>query len=360
MTGDASHGARWWFVTRKYPPAIGGMERLSYEVTTRIARRRPTRVLAMRGGAWRLPAFLFTAAARLLVASAKGDVAFVHLGDPVLAPLACIARACRIPVAVTLHGLDIVYAAPAYRAWRKIFLRGFDAYVCISETARRAAHAAKLPVGRLHVIGIGIDAPPATTAPRDARCLLFVGRLVPRKGLLWFVRCVLPVLAARRPDLRLVVLGDGPERSAIVASAREGGIAERIIWPPARDDAAKAAWLARATLCVMPNVAVSGDMEGFGIVALEAAAAGCPVVAADLEGLRDALAGGRAGALVASGDANAWIDAIGTLLDDPGRRERAGASARRHVLQHCRWDDVVDAYERLFASALAERERRFA
>jgi phosphatidylinositol alpha-1,6-mannosyltransferase len=329
-------------------------------LTARIARRRPTRVLAMRGGAWRLPAFLIAAGARLLAACAKGDAALVHLGDPVLAPLAWIPRAFRIPVAVTLHGLDVVYDAPAYRAYRNAFLRGFDAYVCISEAARAAARAVKLPDGRLHVIGIGVDAPPASSTSREAQTLLFVGRLVRRKGLAWFVRSVLPALAAERPSLRLVVLGEGPERAAVLAGAREAGVDRRIVWPAARDDAAKADWLARATLCVMPNLAVPGDIEGFGIVALEAAAAGCPVVAADLEGLREALAGGRAGTLVASGDATAWLDALRALLNDPVRRERAAEDARCHVLQRCRWDDVVDAYERVFADMRVGRERRFA
>lgn len=335
------------------------MERLSYELTTRLSHRRRVRVIAMRPRAWLLPLFIAVAAVRLLIGCARRDVDFVHLGDPVLAPLAVVARAFRIPVAVTLHGLDIVYAAPMYRLWRAMFLRLFDAYVCISIAARDAAIAAGLPPERLHVIGIGVDAPVApASSVRDADRLLFVGRLVRRKGVAWFVREVLPTLAAARPGLRLVVLGDGPERGAIVAAAWAAGVGDRLSWPAARDDDAKAAWYARAALCVLPNIAVPGDMEGFGIVALEAAAAGCPVVAADLEGLRDALAGGRAGTLLPSADASAWIRTIGTRLDDGVASQHAAARARDYVMQCCGWDAIVDAYERLFLATCADRPAR--
>jgi phosphatidylinositol alpha-1,6-mannosyltransferase len=348
--------ARWWFVTRKYPPAIGGMERLSYELTKRISVSRPTATVAMRGRASHLPVFIAAAGVRLLFGCVRRDIALVHLGDPVLAPLALILRAFGVPVAITLHGLDVVHASPAYRLWRSVFLRGFDAYVCISEATRAAAMKVGLPSERLHVIGIGIE-PPAPVDPpaRDEDCLLFVGRLVRRKGLAWFVREVLPELAANRPALRLVIVGDGPERAAIEADARTAGIEGRLVWAP-RDDEEKARWLARATLCVVPNIRMPNDMEGFGIVALEAAAAGCPVLASDIEGLRDALVGGRAGTLLPPQDAMAWVRSIGEQLDDRAGRTQRAEAARAYVVRHCGWDGVVAAYERLLAATSA-RER---
>ena len=359
MKPASAQSARWWFITRKYPPAVGGMERLSYELMTRMSLRRPTAEVILRRRAWTLPFFMATAAARLVAGCVRGEVAFVHLSDGVLAPLALIARLFRVPVGVTLHGLDVVYDTLAYRAWRNAFLRGFDLYVCNSEATCAAARGIGLPSARLRVIGIGVDAPSAShEAARETDCLLFVGRLVRRKGLAWFVRQVLPALAQVRPRLRLVVLGDGPERDAIVASARDAGVTDRVVWPASRDDATKAHWLGRATLCVMPNVPVRGDMEGFGIVALEAAAAGCPVVAADLEGLREAVAEGRAGTLAPAQDASAWIRAISELLDDPARRDQAAENARRHVARHFQWDSIVDAYEFAFTEAILARHPR--
>lgn len=346
---------RWWLVTRKHPPSVGGMERLSWEVTQRLGAVRPLEVIANVRQRL-LPWFVLTAATRLAAACVRRRVGLLHLGDPVLAPLAIVARAFGVPTIVTLHGLDIVHPHPLYRAWRAMFLRRFDAYVCISESARVAAVDAGLPPERLHVIGIGVDVrpPPSNDAVRDAATLLFIGRLVRRKGLAWFVGDVLPSVARRYPDVKLVILGDGPERDTVVEAARGGGVERALLWPP-RDEAHKAAWLARASVCVMPNVRVAGDMEGFGIVALEAAAAGCPLLASDLEGLKDAVADGESGALVPPGDAAAWIGRVDDVLARPREAQRMSRDARAFVAAGRSWDRVIDAYCALFDAVAARR-----
>lgn len=352
MTEAVEHGnvhADWWFVTRKYPPATGGMERLSFEITTRLSRRQQLRVIALRPSALRLPGSIVAAAARVLAGCIAKRIVLLHVGDPVLAPLATIARVFGVPTVVTIHGLDVVYPSPLYRAYLWAFLRDFDAYVCISYAARRVAIDAGVPPDRIHVIGIGVDAAPLEPDPglRDDDRLLFIGRLVRRKGLEWFVRDVLPRVARTRPALRLVILGDGPERGAIEAEATAAGVAANLVWLGSAGDSTKADELARATVCVMPNVPVRGDIEGFGIVALEAAAAGCPLLASRLEGLCDAVTDGESGLLVPPGDDDAWVDALERWLADPKARADAGTRARQHVAAHRTWKSTIDAYERL-------------
>jgi phosphatidylinositol alpha-1,6-mannosyltransferase len=357
---DARRPRRWWFVVRKYPPAVGGMELLSYNVVSRLSARHPVTVVPMRARAWMLPWFLVSSAARVTIACLRGDIALLHVGDPVLAPLALIARLFGIPCSVTLHGLDVVYERGVYPLWRRVFLRGFDAYIAISEATRDAALRIHIPADRIHVIGIGIDVPRevAHSTTRDTSIILFVGRLVRRKGLGWFVAEVLPVLATRYADLKLVVLGDGPERAAIAEMAISRNVGDRIVWLGKRSDAEKATWFAKAGVCVMPNIVVHGDMEGFGIVALEAAAAGCPVVAADLEGLRDAVTDGESGALVRSGDAKQWVAALTPYLCDGATNVEIGNRARRYVQAHRSWDTVIDAYERVLQGILQSRGNR--
>jgi phosphatidylinositol alpha-1,6-mannosyltransferase len=346
LRDDSGEPGKWWFVVRKYPPAIGGMELLSFNVISRLSARHPVEVLPMRMPAWMLPWFIVTSAVRLARACVKGHTALLHIGDPVLAPLALVARLFGIPCSVTIHGLDIVYDRGFYPLWRKLFLRGFDAYICISEATRLAALRLQIPRDRIHVIGAGIDIMEQPSGPvaRDPTVILFVGRLVRRKGVAWFVAEVLPALATRHPDVKLVVLGDGPERRAIAASATAHGVGDRIVWLGARGDDEKASWFATAAVCVMPNIAVAGDMEGFGIVALEAAAAGCPVVAADLEGLRDAITNGQSGTLVPSEDASAWVRAVEALLVDRRLNAEFGTKARDHVRRMRGWTPIVDAY----------------
>lgn len=325
------------------------MERLSWELTTRIAKRRSARIVALRRGNRWLPLFLGYSALLILANSIRGKILLLHLGDPALAPLGRLAKLCNVPVCVTVHGLDVTYPHWLYPFWLRIFLRDFDAYICISSAARAAAIAKGVPTSRTQVIGVGVTAPgaPANTA-REEDLLLFVGRLVKRKGLEWFVRVVLPRIAQRREGVRLVIIGAGPERSAIQKAAATVGVADRITWLGAVPESDRMTWLARATVCIAPNVHVPGDIEGYGVVALEAAAAGCALVAADLEGLRDAIVDGQGGRLVASEDANVWTEAIVELLEDRAGAAALGEQAREWARSERNWESVCERYESIF------------
>jgi glycosyltransferase involved in cell wall biosynthesis len=353
VTGRRNMTGATWFVTRKYPPRIGGMELLSWELTTRIAKRRRTRVLALRRGSVWLPFFLVRSAVAILANGALGRIAILHLGDPVLAPLGRLAKQFKIPACVTVHGLDVTYTHPLYRLWLRTFFADLDAYICISSAARDAAIASGAPAARTSIVGIGVAPTSGVAAKREADLLLFVGRLVPRKGLEWFVRMVMPRLVQRRPGVRLAIIGAGPERATIRNAAAALSVEDRIEWLGALPDAERSRWFARAALCILPNVRVPGDIEGYGIVALEAAAAGCPLIASNLEGLRDAIVDGEGGRLVATEDTGEWIAAITELLDDPIRAEAAGARARAWVRAERDWESVCDRYEVIFDSRVA-------
>ena len=340
--------AETWFITRKYPPRIGGMELLSWELTTRLARRRRTRVFSLQHGKLWLPLFLARCALAIVVRGVRGRIAVLHLGDPVLAPLGQLARCFRVPVCVTVHGLDVTYGHPLYRLWLRMFFHDFDAYICISRATRAEAIVRGVPEARTRVVGLGVAPPPAAKMAREADLLVFVGRLVRRKGLEWFVRAVLPGIAERRPAVRLAVIGAGPERRTIRQAAATAGVADRIEWLGAVSDAERSAWLQRSAVCVVPNVEVPGDVEGYGVVALEAAASGCALVAADLHGLRDAIADGQGGLLVAAEDSGTWIKTIVELLDHPDRAAALGARARAWALSERAWDAVCDRYEEAF------------
>ena len=340
--------AETWFVTRKYPPRIGGMELLSWELTTRFAKRRRTRVFSLRHGGLLLPFFLVRCAVSIIAGAARRKIVILHLGDPVLAPLGRLAKLFRVPVCVTVHGLDVTYPHPVYRLWLRMFFHDFDAYICISRATRAAAIASGVPEARTRIVGLGVALPPAATADREADLLLFVGRLVRRKGLEWFVRDVLPRIAERRPGVRLAVVGAGPERRAIRQAAVAAGVSDRIEWLGAVTHTERASLLLRATVCIAPNVDVPGDVEGYGVVALEAAASGCALVAADLHGLRDAIVDGEGGLLIAAEDANAWTRTVVELLEDPRRAAALGARARAWALSERSWNAVCDRYDDVF------------
>ena len=147
--------------------------------------------------------------------------------------------------------------------------------------------------------------------------LLTVGRLIERKGVLWFLDEVFTLVVARHPACRYEIVGDGPQRAAIEDSIREHGWEERVRLHPDASDAEKEKIVARADVFVAPDIAVPGDMEGFGIVCLEAAACGVPVAAARLDGLADAVVKGETGSFFEPSDASGCAACVDLLLSSP-------------------------------------------
>src|SRR5690606_17147096 len=97
-------------------------------------------------------------------------------------------------------------------------------------------------------------------------------------------------------------------------------------------------------LFVMPNIPVPGDMEGFGVVMLEAGLCGLPILAADLEGIRDVVRDGENGMLLPAGDADAFARAIESFRHNPGRLEAASRSSVQATLSRFSWEVVVEQY----------------
>jgi phosphatidylinositol alpha-1,6-mannosyltransferase len=221
---------------------------------------------------------------------------------------------------------------------------------------RDLVRAHGIPDAAIEVVPVGIARPPATAELLSIAgdpLLAYVGRLVPRKGVAWFVREVMPALCAQFPELVLVVAGDGPEREAIKAAARDVGVASSVHVLGAVSETTKWSVYARCDLVVMPNVQIAGDAEGFGLVALEASAAGKPVAAADLEGLRDAVASGENGWRFAAGDAQEWIHGLVSALQNRAALAELGTRARVHASRFD-WNAIGERYAAIagrFASA---------
>ena len=179
----------------------------------------------------------------------------------------------------------------------------------------------------VHVVPNGVPAPPAADRDRlragwgvrDGEIVLgCVARLEPQKDPLFFVREVMPRLPGH---VRLVWVGDGSLRPDVEAAVREHGLGDRVVLDGWRDDAP--ARLRGLDLFVLPS-----RFEGFPLSILEAMAAGVPVVANDVDGIREAVADGETGTLVTPGDAAAWVRSLSALAVDEGRRSRQGAAGR--------------------------------
>lgn len=347
-----------WYITRKFPPSRGGMQQLSRRIAQELGALRPLTLLRWGAGQWGLPAFVAGSLWRLSWGLLRGRVRVLLLGDPVLSLLAVPARWAGVPVAVVVHGLDATYPNRVYQWYlRRFFDARMQTYLCISRFVRDELLARGVEPARCTLIhpGAGEPSPPPVSPPASTTDdskhdnhanprLLILGRLVRRKGALWFVRTVMPRLHASRPDLHLDIVGGGPDRAAIEQAIGDAGMNEVVrLWGELDEDG-KAERLARCDLVVMPNCRVDGDPEGFGLVALEAAMSGRHVLAADLQGLRDALAHPELGELLAAEDAGAWHDAILQRLADRDGLRLRGESARAFASAHCSWRRMGQRY----------------
>lgn len=329
---------------RVFAPAGGrapaGVEPVGYPVGVRY--NRSVAPLALSPGAGR----------RVVRALRAFEPDLVHVHEPI-APFVSLAAAAfgPRPVVGTFH----VWSdrARLYRtvapAARRVVAR-LDARVAVSPAARDyAASALRLPAGSFRVVPNAIDVerfagaePLDELADPERPLLLFVGRLEPRKGLDVTVRAFLR-LRSSLPQVRLCVVGEGPERERCQA----------MVPPALRPDAL---FVGRVSHSDLPRYHASADVfvspatggESFGVVLLEAMAAGLPVVASDIPGYRTVLADGRQGRLVPPMNAFALADTLATLLGN-ARLRRAMAREGVATAAGYAWPVVgaqlLDVYE---------------
>lgn len=290
-------------------------------------RARPSRWL-------QVPTFFLAGAlaVRRAVRDTAPDVVHVHWIIP--QGLMALVSARGVPWLVTTLGGDLYALTSGPARWlKRQVLRRASAVTVMNEEMRRVVVDLGVPAEKVRVLPMGVALNriqrSAQPVPRLPGRLVFVGRLVEKKGM----EVLLDALGQLPPGLEwsLDVVGDGPLRAALEERARPLG--DRVVFHGQQSSTHLAALLGRAEVAVFPSVrARSGDQDGLPVALLEAMAAGTPIVASDLPGLSDAVAGGDAGAepagrLVEPGDAGALAAAIGSVLSDAEARRRMGRAA---------------------------------
>ena len=274
--------------------------------------------------------------------------------------------AAGVPYALFAHGLDIIQ--PLYSTvapWRQSDFRGASRVIVNSAgTASLAVERLGLDPARLRVVHPGIQiagfsrpsgetvaALRATLDLGNGPVALGLGRLVRRKGFDVAIRA----FAAHRERGgagTFIVAGDGPERSALEALARDLGVSTNVRFVGAVDEGTKLALYELCDVFVMPNSLLDNvDWEGFGIVFLEAARAGKPALGGANGGVPDAVADGVTGLLVDPNDQRAVDDALGVLLSDGAQRARLGAAARARAEREFDWPSIGERFRAVLGEA---------
>jgi glycosyltransferase involved in cell wall biosynthesis len=268
-----------------------------------------------------------------------------HFGTDAVAA-APIARALRLPMLVTLHGYDINVhrdawergeGGPAMRDYPRRLLelaaRRHVHFIAVSEAVRLRAIAYGIAPEKLTTGYIGVDpskfAPgPAPLSERPLR-VLFVGRLVEKKGCEYLLRAMQRV-KAELPEAEVTIVGDGPLRGELEKLSGDLGVGARFTGALAPERVK--AELDRARIFCLPSIcAANGDAEGFGLVLLEAQAAGLPAVSSAFGGAREGILHGRTGYHFEEKNVGALAQRLSELLSQPDKAMMMGWTARQFV-----------------------------
>ncbi len=263
----------------------------------------------------------------LAAAHRRADVIHVH-HPHTLADVASLIRTRRAPLIVTQHSDS---HRPSYSLLARAVLKRAAAIVVPSRAHVALSKELRGHEAKVEVIPFGIDerrwnaVPPrsADLAPRA----LFIGRLVRFKGVDVLLRAL-----ERVPDLRLDIVGAGPEASRLRTLTQALALSDRVKWFGEYPDEDLPRRMAEADFLVLPSVTIE---EMFGLVVLEAMAAGRPVITTAVPtGVREVNVPGQTGIEVPIRDVDALAGALDTLAHDPSLRRRMGEAGKRRVAEH--------------------------
>jgi phosphatidylinositol alpha-1,6-mannosyltransferase len=354
-------------VTRNFPPLTGGMERLMKHSTDALARDYELTIIGPSGCAAFSPSgarvlecpphpalFLVCALLKGLFHCLTRRYAVVFGGSGLVAPVTLIlARIAHGSSLVLVHGLDLVVDSAIYQRFFVAAIRRHDLVVANSTNTRDLAIAKGCDPGRTEILHPGCSIPSggdvaestelaASLGLAERGVCLFVGRMIRRKGLAPFLREAWPKILESTDDAILVAVGDSPDDAAMrdpgggreIQAAIELCPSDSVRFLGSVDDNVLRQCYARADCLVFPLIPVKGDVEGFGMVAIEAAAHGTPTVAFAEGGVVDAVDAERSGYLVAAGDYDAFAAACVDMLQGGG----PAATACREFATGFSWD----------------------
>jgi len=352
------------FITRNFPPQKGGLERVAFYLYSYL--KKDVDIILLKWSGSRkllfliLPYFLIKAFWILFIRR----INVIYLNEGFLSILGIILKIFRIPIVVTIHGLDITYKNKLYQLIIPKCVSIIDRVVCISHATKEECKKRRIDEHKIYIIPDGFKDEFYIDGNRERlkedlikkygvnignkKILFSVCRLIERKGIHWFVDKVIPLIADDYRDFIYVVVGDGHMRRHIENIIHKRNLYDRVMLLGKVDDGLLALLYNISDIFVMPNIPVQGDIEGFGVVALEAASCKIPVIASNLEGIKDALLDGDIGILVSPLNSEGFRKEILHLLSDDNFRKELGEKARMLVLNHFEWSEITNRYLTVF------------
>ncbi|MGV9371513.1 glycosyltransferase family 4 protein [Micromonospora tulbaghiae] len=372
--------SRTLLITNDFPPRPGGIQSFVHNLAVR---QQPGSVVVY-ASSWRgaekfdadqpfevvrertrvlLPTPLIARRAARLAHAYDCDTVWFGAAAPLGLLAAGLRRRAGIRRAVALtHGHEVGWAAlPGARSALRRIGRGVDVTTYLGEYTRARLARVLDGLTELRRLAPGVDVDtyhPEVDGGRvrsrlglaDRPVVVCVSRLVPRKGQDMLIRA-LPEIRRRVPDAALLVVGGGPYRSTLEKLARQTGLERDVVFTGSVPSAELPAHYAAGDVYAMPcRTRNRGlDVEGLGIVYLEASATGLPVVAGDSGGAPDAVREGETGYVVGGRDVAQLADRVATLLADRDLARQFGAAGRAWVEREWRWETQAQRMAALLA-----------
>ncbi len=340
------------FISKNYPPKLGGLEIYSYNLIKEFEKDYTVYKIVLRRSNLNLVWFLPFSLLKALLLTRKYSFKNIHLCDGLIAPLGILLKYfTRARVSVSIHGLDITYKNILYQWLIPRCVARMDKIICVSRSTRDECVHRGIPGQTCMVIPNGIrpDELHLNQSPKDLRLelekilnirlqdkkvLTTVGRLIKRKGSVWFVDRVMPELDT---SYLYIIAGHGPEYQLILRKVKERDLQNRVVMLGRVSEKVLRLIYNAADIFIMPNITVARDVEGFGIAVIEAGSCGLPVVASNLQGLKDAIIEGKTGYLVEEGDTKSFLDRIRSM-------ELKKENVRSCVNAKFHWSEIYKQY----------------
>lgn len=351
------------FITRKFPPSTGGMEKAAYELYRHLSQITEVKLVKWGGSNKWLPVVLPYLFFRALSILLFHKISVIYLQDGLLVPFGYLLKVSRKPVVTTIHGLDITYKNRLYQFFVPKCVKRLDKVICISNAAKEECLKRGIPEEKITVISEGVSDEFYMNLKcvdrhrlrekvsvrlgfdlSNKKILLSVGRLTERKGFHWFVENVLPKIIEGDKDCIYLIAGKGIYREKVREAIERRSLKNHVLMLGQVNNEMLRYLYNVADVYVMPNIAVEGDMEGFGVVILEASSCGLPIVAFGLEGIKDAIKDRENGLLVEPGKTEEFASAILRLLQNDAERERFGERARQFTLDNFSSERIAERY----------------
>ena len=387
------------FVSHKYPPFTGGMEKQSFELIAGMKPLAKVHTLVYDGTGSKLAFFLTIKSKIDACCRHHPGIGLIHFNDGLMGAF-CLGfkKHPHIKRAVTFHGLDVVFPNRFYQ--RNIFPK-FNRYHClIAVSHATAGKVIARGIDPLKVVtilnGVDINMNQETLSATffqkfqqqtgvdlfTQKILLSVGRAVKRKGFSWFITQVLPLLKQNvvyimagpfnnQPTFFEKVLGILPvalrkqlvlltgftnDEADIRTLLAHPVLASRIYHAGRVNNTDLKGLMGCATAFVMPNIKVPGDMEGFGLVCLEAVLNGASVYASAVDGITDAIIHQKNGYLLPAGDAQAWANILNKLLIHNQHLAPKSSLAMAYTIQHYGWQKMSQQYHEAFLQCIHKKD----